>query len=184
MWGHMTEKLTTARPYAKAIFELALNEESFSTWSAMLALLCFIAEDKRVKRKLRDITLDPHQLSDFFLSVAVGRLNEQGENLLKILALRRRLILLPEIKSLFERYRASARNTLQVQCTTMIPLSETQKQHFIEALSKRFKRTVTMECEVDPTLIGGFLLKAGDTDTVIDGSVRGQLMQLKETMGR
>lgn len=177
----MTEKRTLARPYAKAIFEMAFRDKNFEVWSNMLTVLCMIAEDERVKRLLSNPTLNPEVLSDFFIMVASGALDEPGKNLLRTLAEKRRLKLLPDIKVLYEVFREEAEKILPVTCITAIPLSDEQKKGFIEVLSKRFGRTIELSCEVDPNLVGGFFLKAGDT--VIDGSVRGQLKQLKEIMG-
>jgi len=180
----MAEKRTIARPYAKAIFELAKQEHRFDKWSDMLDLLRLIVEDKQVKKLLRDPTLGPKTIAEFFLSVikSTGKsLDEQGKNLLYALTLRKRLTLLPEIKFLYESFQDEALRILKVNCTTTIPLSKEEQQQYVEILSKRFERKIKMSCDVDPNLIGGFQLKAGDT--VIDGSIHGQLMQLKEMMG-
>lgn len=177
----MAEKRTLARPYAKAIFELAKKENRFDKWSEMLSLLCLMVEDKRVEKLLGDPTQNPQAISEFFLGIVADAIDEQGKNLLQTLAYRKRLMLLPDIKALYEIFQEEAQRVLTVNCTTAIPLTDLQQQQFIDVLNKRFERKVKMSCDVDPNLMGGFLLKAGDT--VIDGSVRGQLMKLKEIMG-
>lgn len=177
----MSEKRTLARPYAKAIFEMALQSKNFEAWSSMLTVLCMIIEDERVQRLLNNPTINPEILSEFFMMVASGALDEAGKNLLNTLAQKKRLKLLPDIKILYETFREEAEKILPVTCITAVPLSETQKKGFIEVLTKRFGRTIELSCEVNPELVGGFFIKAGDT--IIDGSVRGQLQQLKDIMG-
>jgi len=55
-------------------------------------------------------------------------------------------------------------------------LSPAQQDKLIAALSQRLARKVKLNCSVDPTVVGGMLIKAGDL--VIDGSVRGKLDRL------
>lgn len=176
----MVEKRTQARPYAKAIFELASQFKNYQEWSNMLKTLTFIAENDQVKRLLHDTSQSPQKVAEFFISVAGSNLDEYGKNLVRTLASGRRLIILPEIQSLYESFRNQAENILPAICFTAVPLSNQQKEQFIEDLSKRFDRKIQMTFHIQDSLIGGFLIKAGDT--VIDGSVRGQLKQLKETM--
>jgi len=52
-------------------------------------------------------------------------------------------------------------------------LIQSQQQKLAAALHKRLKRTVRLHCEVDPSLIGGAVLRSGDL--VIDGSLRTRL---------
>lgn len=176
----MVEKTTLARPYAKAIFELATESRNFDEWSNTLKLLKIIVEHDRVKRMLHDTSQNTQKMAEFFISVAGENLNEQGKNLVRTLASRRRLIILPEIEYLYTFFRNQAENILPAICITAIPLSKQQKEKFIEDFSKKFERKVEMSFQVRETMIGGFIVKAGDT--IVDGTVRGQLKELKEIM--
>jgi len=64
--------------------------------------------------------------------------------------------------------------------TSAIPLEGDQEQRLTEALSKRFKRRVSVKVTVDPSIQGGIIVRTGDT--VIDGSVRSRLEQLKNQL--
>jgi len=63
-----------------------------------------------------------------------------------------------------------------VTVTSAAPLNATQQQRLAGALQKRLKRNVRLHCEVDPQLIGGAVLRAGDL--VIDGSLRTRLERI------
>jgi F-type H+-transporting ATPase subunit delta len=63
-----------------------------------------------------------------------------------------------------------------VTVTSAAELTEADKKTFQRALEKRFGRKVLLETEIDETLIGGAVIRAGDV--VIDGSLRARLQGL------
>ena len=73
---------------------------------------------------------------------------------------------------------AVAMSTAQV--TSAVPLTESEKQQLAEKLSARFGRTVTLECAVDESLLGGMVVRVDGK--VLDGSLRGRLHAVKEVM--
>ena len=73
-----------------------------------------------------------------------------------------------------------AEKTLEAEVETAFELSNEQLQTLADALSKRLDRTVNLQQAVNPALIGGVLIRAGDV--VVDGSVRGKLSQLAESL--
>ena len=75
-----------------------------------------------------------------------------------------------------------AADTLDVTVTSAYPLAEAELARLKSALSRRFDRDVSMVSEVDASLIGGAVIRAGDT--VIDGSLRGKLDKLAESIQR
>src|SRR5690606_5244238 len=106
--------------------------------------------------------------------------DEHGRNFLKTLAHNRRLGLLPEIAAQYEVLRAEVENVADVRIVSAVQLSEQQRQRFIAALTKRLQREVRVHCEVDPSLIGGAIVRAGDF--VIDGSLKARLERLAGAM--
>lgn len=172
----MTEKVTIARPYARAAFEYAREQQAFGRWSELLATAAAVANDDRVARLLSSPKVTPTDLVDLIAGVAGSSLDESGRNFLSTLAQNRRLALLPEIAALYEILRAEVENVADVQITSAIPLSEAQKQRLAGALQKRFKREVRLQCDVDASLIGGAVVRSGDI--VIDGSLKAGLARL------
>ena len=84
------------------------------------------------------------------------------------------------IRELFEELKAEAEKTLDVEVQTAFELTPAQLQTLAAALSKRLDRTVNPQQVVNPALIGGVVIRAGDV--VVDGSVRGKLSQLAESL--
>ena len=92
----------------------------------------------------------------------------------------KRLPVLPDIAALFASYRAEREKTVEVELISAFPLDETYKDKFTNSLTRRLQRTVSLQCDVDATLLGGAIVRAGDL--VIDGSVRGKLNRLLESL--
>ena len=90
--------------------------------------------------------------------------------------------MLPEIAAQFEALRAQAQMTLDVEVVAAFPLQAKTQQQLTDALHKRFGREIKMTSRTDPSLVGGAVIRAGDT--VIDGSVRGRLDKLREALAR
>jgi F-type H+-transporting ATPase subunit delta len=172
----MAEKITIARPYAKAVFEQARTRKSFDRWSKALTAAASVVADERVAKLLTSPRVTPDQLVDFIKEVTGGALDEQGTNFLRTLAENRRLGLLPEIAAMYEELRAEVENIADVQVTSALPLDEAQKQKLVAALRKRLKREVRLHCDIDASLIGGAIARSGDL--VIDGSLRARLERL------
>jgi F-type H+-transporting ATPase subunit delta len=176
----MAELLTVARPYAKAAFEYARDHEALDSWSKALAVLSQAVTHGDVHRLLSSPKLEAEQKAELL----AGMLPEQGDDALRrfldTLADEGRLSALPSIADQFERLRAEYEQRVEVKVTSAYKLDSKQKTKLKNALKKRLNREISITTQVDKTLIGGVILRAGDT--VIDGSVRGRLNRLSDAL--
>jgi F-type H+-transporting ATPase subunit delta len=101
-------------------------------------------------------------------------------NLIMLLAYNKRIILLPDIFAGFEALRAAQEKTAIVTVVTFSALNESQCVTLIERLSQRLQLRVTLDVSIDPSLLGGAVIRCGDF--VIDGSVRGKLQKLSTSL--
>ncbi len=178
----MAELATLARPYANAAFDIAKSDGELDKWSRMLALLGAAAADETVQVLLATPEVEELQKAYRLSEICGPELNDRGKRFVQVLASNKRLTLLPEIQAQFEALRAEEQATLDVMVTSAYPLSEQELERLKGALSQRFERDVSMVSEVDDSLIGGAIIRAGDT--VIDGSLRGKLDKLAENIQR
>jgi F-type H+-transporting ATPase subunit delta len=172
----MAEAITVARPYAQAVFMFASSHHTLKDWSDMLALLAGIADDAAMQELIESPHVSTAQRADLFIKVGGERLNEKCANFIRVLASNGRLQLLPEIAALFEIQRRAAEGTIKAEMVTAFPATEAQQAGVVESLRKRLDREVELSCSIDPGLLGGAIIRAGDL--VIDGSVRGKLERL------
>ena len=172
----MAEKVTVARPYAKAAFELAREHGDFVRWSTLLAAAAAVVQDSRVARLLSSPRVQTSELIDLIAAACGDALGVSGRNFLSTLAQNRRLGVLPEVAAHFEELRAEFENVADAHVTSAVELNAAQLERLGTAVQRRLKREVRLHCAVDATLIGGAIVRAGDF--VIDGSLRGRLERL------
>ncbi|MDE2218985.1 MAG: F0F1 ATP synthase subunit delta [Gammaproteobacteria bacterium] len=172
----MAERLTIARPYAKAVFALALAAQRLPQWSEALRVAAAVVADARVAQLLANPAVSAGQLVDLITGVGGAAFDERAKNFIRTLAANRRLAFLPEIAARYERLRAEAERTIDVTVTSAVELSAAQRQQYARAMQQRLGREVRLHCELDPALLGGAVVRADDL--VIDGSVRAGLAQL------
>jgi len=172
---------TIARPYAEAVFQRAVETDKLDLWSDMLGLLGEAIRDPALSGLIANPRLITDQKKELMLEIGGGHLNEEGENLVKLLADNGRLGVLAEIADAFEQRKAEHEGTVDVYVTTAFELKPAQEKQLSNALKAKLGREVRINSDIDPELIGGFRLSAGDM--VIDGSVSGQLSQLAHELG-
>lgn len=175
----MSNTTTIARPYAKAIFERAMDTDSFDEWSEILTVLTTLVMEKEVMAFIKNpSTIEEQQMNLLIAPFEKLDLSEMKamHNLLHLLILNKRLMSLPDIKDLYEAFRAEKEKTLEVSIRSFSILSSEQKEKFKNSLSQRLNRKIVLNVSVDKSLLGGAVIQAGDL--VIDGSVREQLNKL------
>jgi F-type H+-transporting ATPase subunit delta len=176
----MAESTTVARPYAQAVFQLARETQSVDAWSDTLALAAAVAVDAQMQPLLDSPRLTETQLGELFADICGEDLSEPGRNFIRLLAENRRLGVLPEIARLYEALRNEAEGSIQARLITALPVTEEQKAVLSKALKQRLGRDIQLDSSVDPRLLGGAIIRAGDL--VIDGSVQGKLARLASVL--
>ena len=104
----MAEKSTIARPYAVAAFELAKEQNDLPNWSHMLGYAAVVSSDEAIQVYIGNPAVSQETLTRLMLEVCGDELNELGKNFIKILVANKRLNVLPEIVSLYNKLRAEA----------------------------------------------------------------------------
>lgn len=176
----MSQSITIARPYALAAFDEAQRLGDLSGWSEMLQSLGSAVQDKQVCALIASPHVPKAQLQNLMLTLGGEKLSSSQGNFIRILLENHRLVLLPEIATIFQTMRAEAEKIVDIGVTSAFELTENQKQKITTALKARMKREVRLICEVDSTLLGGVVIRAGDR--VIDGSARTRLSELASAL--
>ena len=172
----MAQVTTIARPYARAVFEIARQAKDFDGWQLQLDSLVALVGAPEMRAAIGNPKFGAEVLARLVFDVVGERLSTQGRNFVQVLAARKRLAVLPEVLAQFIELRRDAERVVEVELVSAVPVDAAQQQRFAKALETKLGRSVQIKNVTDPTLIGGALLRAGDT--VIDGSVRGRLERL------
>lgn len=181
----MAETATVARPYARAAFRHAADHGALAPWSALLAAGADVANDDGAAALFGNPRVAGSQLVDLIAGVAAAAgaaVDTEARNFLALLAENHRLGLLPEISVQFEALKAEVEHSIDVDLSTAMALTEAQRGALSKALEARFGRTVRLHETVDPSLLGGAIVRAGDL--VLDGSLTGRLARLEQQLSQ
>ena len=179
----MAEASTLARPYAQAIFSLAHTNDTLNLWSDSLGFLKEITENK----PMIELISNPDMSNDHIISLITDicqdgklELDEKVHNFLKVAAENGRLNVVPHIAEQFEALRSEDEGSINAHVISAYAVNATQKKSIIAALKKKLGREVTITTQIDKSLLGGVIIRAGDI--VIDGSVKLQLEKITNSL--
>ena len=174
----MSSALTLARPYARAAFALAREQQRLDAWSQQIGFAADVAGSNAV----RSLLTSPKMTADtaVILLAPDEDLDPDFSEFLRLLEANGRLSLLPEIAQLYEQARAEAEHVVNVTITSATELEPAEVESISAALRRRFGTDIALTRAVNPDLIGGAVIDAGDV--VIDGSVRNKLERLRTTL--
>ncbi len=175
----MSNALTLARPYARAAFELARSQGALADWAGKLAFAAQVAADARVAALYGDPRVTPEQLAALFVPDGEAA-DSTFAGFVRLLAANGRLPVLPEIGALFEEQKREAERVLKVNVRAPAPIGADETSKLKDALKRRFGRDIETEQTIDAEMLGGAVIDAGDV--VIDGSVRGRLARLEQSL--
>jgi len=172
--------VTLARPYARAAFDTAQAQDKLTAWLRLLECLAATVRDPLMQQLLRNPKYNANQLADVCIRLHEKLLDQAGRNFIMLLAEQRRLLALPDILLLFEGFKADAERSSEVEVCAAVPLTDAFQQRLVKTLSKKLQRQVNLTCHTDETVLGGLLIRYGDS--VIDATLQGQLQRLQATL--
>ncbi len=192
----MQDNTTLARPYAKAAFEYALQHQQLASWADMLQLAGAIVQDKQMASLLADPRYRSEQILQLILDLCKDQLAADAQhgaqhsdaqhigaqhvdaqhNFLRLLAENQRLMVLAEIAELFLKLQAEHERTVRVEVTSVVELKQEQQAALLQALEQKLNKKINLHFHLDPQILGGISIRAGDK--VIDLTLLGQLQQL------
>ncbi|MGQ0442551.1 MAG: F0F1 ATP synthase subunit delta [Methylophilaceae bacterium] len=176
----MAEISTIARPYAVAAYKLGKEQKALAKWSDMLGFATQVANDTKMQAYINDPKVVASDLQATFLKVCGDKLNENAQNLIKVLVEYGRLSILPAITDAFEELKAQDEGVLEAQIIAATKLSAAETKDLVKRLEQKFGKKIEATVSVDAEIIGGIKIIVGDT--VIDASVKNQLQNLAYTL--
>jgi len=172
----MAEAITIARPYASAVFAIANEKGELKAWSDLLAVLAQCVAVPNMQSVISSPSVSDEQVVGLLADIAGELMSDDARNFLSLLAENNRLQLLEHIAVMYEELRAEAEQVIAADVATARALTPEQEKSISAALKKRLGRNVTLNSNVDESLLGGAIIRAGDL--VIDGSALGKLNRL------
>lgn len=176
----MDDSITLARPYAQAAYRQAEREGAVDAWSEGIELLAAVTGDPDFARLAADPRVPADRITELVLEVCADGLSPTMANFVRVLGEGRRLALGPAIARLFEDERSRRAGRSAVEVVSAFVLEPPQVERLAEAIGRRLGREVALETSVDESLLGGVVIRVGDS--VIDASLAGRLRELEHEL--
>ncbi|MYF99952.1 ATP synthase F1 subunit delta [Candidatus Poribacteria bacterium] len=175
--------IRVAKPYARALYEAAVEQEVLPSITADIDKLReLIEQSEEFTQFINSPLLTPQIKSDTFQQLFTDGMHPLTINFFKLLALKQRERFLVAIMDAFSGIVDEAAGRIVAQVTTAVPITENQEQRLIQQLSTFSGKQVRLETETDEQIQGGFIVQLGDT--VFDASVATQLQRLKQRLAK
>ena len=176
----MSELLTTARPYAKALFKSAKEKNMLEQYSGVLNNLNAVVNEANIKKILLNDSFDNKYKANVLSEILKDVLDENFSRFITLLTENNRLSVVSEIMDLYETYLQEEKSLKVAKIETAFELNNDQLESIKTALENKFKKKIEVEQNIDTTLLAGAVVRVDDL--VIDGSLREQLRKLESQL--
>ena len=179
----MTTRASATR-YARALLDVAVNESiEDQAERDLVAFRDLMQAHPEVAAALTHPAL-PAARKRALTETLAGRLSlsKPVAKLLRILADRDRLAIVPDLVDVYRERLLDQRKVIRAEVTTAEPLPQGYEVQLKDRLSRATGREVTLATRVDPSIIGGVVARIGST--VYDGSIAAQLARMRERLAR
>lgn len=174
-------ELAVVRRYVRALFETALRSRGVDQVEDDLKAFEQIRRSvPALERVLRAPTIPTQRKRELVRHTFTDRVGPLTLRFLTLVIDRRREAILPDVYAEFQRLANAHRNIMTVEVTAATPLTDAERASLSGALARRTGKQVILQVHLDPELLGGVVLRMGDT--ILDGSVRTRLAQLKSRL--
>jgi F-type H+-transporting ATPase subunit delta len=172
-------RILSGKWYAQAAFELALAKGDFESWQQGLGRLAEFTRDEEVLTVMENPKV-PFEAKMGILKERMGKVDPWVLNLAFLLASKDGLRLSVDIEKQFRLLMEAHQGIDRAEITTAVPLTEGDRTLISRRLGERVGRKVLLDMRVDPSVIGGLVVRIGDT--LLDGSIRQNLDTLQKTL--
>jgi F-type H+-transporting ATPase subunit delta len=169
----------SVKRYARAVFEIALEQNALDRWQSDLSAIATLASNKdaAVALEAPRLSLD---IKRKFIEQQLPGLNPLAENLLHIMAQKRMLASIDALAAEYARLVDARRGILHADVITATPLDEGQKTEIKGKLAEITGQQINISTSVDPSIMGGFIAKVGNK--LIDASTHSRLVRMKKNI--
>ena len=171
----------TGNNYAEALFMLAREENSVDEfYDSLKTVQSAFEENPEYLQFLSTPSIPKSERTSALATAFEGKINIHVLSFLQLICEQGKAEHFFDCVSEFENLRQWASNTAVAVVKTAVELSDTQKSGLIKSLEKRMGKSITLECVIDSTLLGGISVEVDGES--IDGSVKNNLKRVREVI--
>ena len=175
----MPGRTTAAKRYAEAVAAIARQENSWEQWRNDFDVLRGALAEPKLRVLLTSPRVEAGQRRDLLEQAVGGRVSPNTLNLLKVMGRRGRLGLFEDLLLWFDEIADREQGVRRYQVTSATPLTDAQRERLRTQLGSGGGQIILTE-QVDPTLIGGLILR--HEDMIRDYSIKTRLETLRERL--
>lgn len=174
--------MKNARPalrYAKAILNLATDKEVGAEVNNDMKLVSeTIAESKDLRVMLESPVIKATDKTRVLNTLFKGKINDITKGLFTVLQENKRLMMLDSVAKQYSVVYAHYKNFQVAKVTTAVALTEELEQKIKEKIVELTGNDATIENNIDPSILGGFILRVGDMQ--YDASISNRFKELRK----
>ncbi|MAJ31712.1 MAG: ATP synthase F1 subunit delta [Flavobacteriaceae bacterium] len=168
--------------YAKALFEAAVESNKVETVSKdMMQIAQTVEGSIELKQMLQNTTVSSTVIK-IYLDKIFSDSSSLVKSLIDVLATNKRLLLIAQIANEYERKCQALNDTKKVTVISAVALNESSQKAIITNLEKQGLKNISLENTVDPSILGGFVLKFDDNQ--FDASIKNKLTRIKREFSK
>ena len=175
-------RLASAKRYAQAIFEIAVDNNNLDGWVKDLTLLAQQIDDSKVASFLDAPQIPTSKKRELIKNTIETHVGSLAANLMFVLASRSAVSILPKILDYYQDMLDSHREFERAIVTSAVPLDENQTENITSLLKAIVQKDVSVTNRVDPDILGGFIARVGDQ--VLDGSSVTKLNEMRKSLSQ
>jgi len=169
-----------SRRYAQAFFALAQETKTIDKLESELKIVVnAINENEELKKVMEHQLVSPDEKKAIINAVFTQDISEMTMNFLDVV-IDNRATYISGIYEEFVAYANATRNMIDAQVKSAVELTNSDLETIKGKLAAATGKTVRLQSELDPSLIGGVVVRIGDR--VVDGSLAGRLAKLKDNL--
>ena len=167
-----------AQVYARSLFEVAREQGKLDELREQLGQFADALDSQPRARGVLLLALLLHQGEAGGARRAARRApTRRSLNFLELLIENHRMPVIFRIRQEYERLWEEENRTLPVEITSAIELDEQTTESLGKTIGERAGRKVTLAARVDPDILGGIIIRVGNS--ILDASIRNRLEQLR-----
>jgi F-type H+-transporting ATPase subunit delta len=176
----MARRVSAARRYAEAAFEVAMRDNAVETWRSELESAAEVVAEERIGRALANPSIPLETRTATAEATFGGMVGRQVLNLIGLMLRRGRIEELPRLAAEFGRLDDERQGITHATATSASKLTADEVRALTQRLEQVTGGRIELDVQVDPSLLGGVVVRVGDR--LIDGSVRSRLERLRNQL--
>ena len=172
----MIELTPLARPYAKALFESAIESNSIDEMAVELKTMAAAAMTEGIINTIENPTLSRKEIVEILVNLFEESVSDTAKKLIEILAENKRLNLLEPIYSIYQDLLEKHKEQKSIEVFVAVEPGDEAKESIEQKLKSTYGKDANIYFSKDPTMMGGLSIKIGDE--TLDLSIKGKINKL------